>query len=160
MVIKWHTKCKMSSIYPGINLKLQSKQTSATRFENIFWDIFEMFTHCGDVIMGVLASQITSLTIVCSNVYSGADQRTHQSSASLAFVWEIHRRPVNSQQKWPVTRKMFPFDDAIMYIWKFILQGNGGTVQINIDNLSYILYIYYIYIIYILYIVCVTRFVE
>ena len=45
----------------------------------------------GDVIMGAIASQITSLTIVCSTVYSDADQRKHQSSVSLAFVWEIHR---------------------------------------------------------------------
>ena len=43
-------------------------------------------THYGDVIMGTMASQITSLTIVYSTVYSGADQRKHQSSASLAFV--------------------------------------------------------------------------
>ena len=64
--------------------------------------------------MGVMASQITSLTIVYSNVYSGADQRKHQSSASLAFVRVIHRGPVNSPHKWPVTRKMFPFDDVIM----------------------------------------------
>ena len=43
-----------------------------------------------------------------------ADQRKHQSSASLAFVRGIHRGPVNSPHKWPVTRKMFPFDNAIM----------------------------------------------
>ena len=42
----------------------------------------------------------------------GADQRKHQSSASLAFVWGIHRWPVNSPHKGPV--KMFPFDDVIM----------------------------------------------
>ena len=70
--------------------------------------------HYGDVIMGAIASQITSLTIVNSTVYSDADQRKHQSSASLAFVWGIHRGSVNSSQKWPVTRKMFPFDDVIM----------------------------------------------
>ena len=70
--------------------------------------------HYNDVIMGVMASQITSLTIVYSTVYSGADQRKHQSSASLAFVWGIHRGPLNSPHKWPVTRKMFPFDDIIM----------------------------------------------
>ena len=64
--------------------------------------------------MGTMASQITSLTIVYSSVYSGADQRKHQSSASLAFVRAIHRGPVNSPHKWPVTRKMFPFDDVIM----------------------------------------------
>ena len=64
--------------------------------------------------MDMIASQITSLTIVYSTVYSDADQRKHQSPASLAFVRGIHRRPVNSPHKWPVTRKMFPFDDVIM----------------------------------------------
>ena len=64
--------------------------------------------------MDAIASQITSLTIVYSIVYSDADQRKHQSSASLAFVRRIHRGPVNSPHKWPVTRKMFPFDDVIM----------------------------------------------
>ena len=67
-----------------------------------------------DVIMGAIASQITSLTIVYSTVYWGSDQSKHQSSASLAFVRGIHRGPVNSPHKWPVTRKMFPFDDVIM----------------------------------------------
>ena len=70
--------------------------------------------HYDDVIMSVIASQITSLAIVYSTVYSGADQRKHQSSASLAFVRGLHRGPVNSPHKWPVTRKMFPFDDVIM----------------------------------------------
>ena len=55
-------------------------------------------------------------TIVYSTVYSGADQRKHQSSASLAFVRRIHRWPVNSPHKEPVTRKMFPFDDVIRYV--------------------------------------------
>ena len=64
--------------------------------------------------MDAMASQITSLTIVYSTVYSGADQSKHQSSASLAFVWGSHRGPVNSPQKWPVKRKMFPSDDVIM----------------------------------------------
>ena len=70
--------------------------------------------HYSDVIMGMIASQITSLTIAYSTVYSDADQRKHQSSAALAFVRGIHRGPVNSPHKWPVTRKMFPFDDVIM----------------------------------------------
>ena len=70
--------------------------------------------HYTDVIMGPIASQITSLTSVYSTVYSDADQRKYQSSASLAFVRVIHRGPVNSPHKWPVTRKMFPFDDVIM----------------------------------------------
>ena len=64
--------------------------------------------------MSAIASQITSLVIVYSTVYSDADLRKHQSSASLAFVRRIHRGPVNSPHKWPVTRKMFPPDDVIM----------------------------------------------
>ena len=64
--------------------------------------------------MGAIASQITSVTIVYSTVYSSADQRKHQCSASLAFVRGFHRWPVNSPHKWPVTLKMFPFDDVIM----------------------------------------------
>ena len=62
--------------------------------------------------MGSIASHITSLATVYAIVYSDADQRKHQSSASLAFMRGIHRWPVNSPHKWPVTRKMFPFDDA------------------------------------------------
>ena len=95
--------------------------------------------------MGAMASQITSLTIVYSTIYSGANQRIHQSSASLAFVRGIHRWPVNSPHKWLVTRKMFPFDDVIMmictamyiecacadgqesYFWyEYALMGGGG----------------------------------
>ena len=70
--------------------------------------------HYNDVIMGEIASQITSLMIVYSTVYSDADQRKNQSSVSLAFVRGIHRGPVNSPHKWPVTRKIFQFDDVIM----------------------------------------------
>ena len=61
--------------------------------------------------MGAMASLITSLTRVYSTVHSCADQRKHQSSASLAFVRGIHRRPVISPHKWLVTRKMFPCHD-------------------------------------------------
>ena len=74
--------------------------------------------HYNDVIMGVVASQITSLTIFYSTsdclLNTGADQRKHQSSAPLAFARGIYRRLVNSPHKWPVTRKMFLFDDIIM----------------------------------------------
>ena len=48
-------------------------------------------SHYSDVIMSTMASQITSLIVVYSTVYSGLDQRKHQSSASLAFVRGIHR---------------------------------------------------------------------
>ena len=85
-------------------------------FSSLLWgqNINTPQQHYDDVIMTMLASQITSLAVVYSIVYSGVNQRKHQSSASLAFVREIHRGPVNFPHKWPVTRKMFPFDDVIM----------------------------------------------
>ena len=98
--------------------------------------------------MTAMSSQITSLTIVFSTVYSGANQRKHQSSAALAFVLEIHRWPVNSPHKGPLTRKMFPFDDVIMRFfssWKtFILHSNimptyELTTQWTINSHSMIL---------------------
>ena len=70
--------------------------------------------HYSDVIMSTMASQIIGISIVYSTVCLGADQRKHQSSASLAFVRGIHRWSVNSPHKGPNTRKMFPFDDVIM----------------------------------------------
>ena len=66
--------------------------------------------------MGAIESKITNLAIVNSTVYSDADQRKYQSSASLAFVRGIHQGPVNSLHKWPVTRKKFSFDDVIIPI--------------------------------------------
>ena len=73
---------------------------------------YTIITHHSDVIMGTMVSQITSPTIIYSTVYSGAYQIKHQSSASLAFVRGIHRWP----HKGPVTRKVYPFNDAIM-VW-------------------------------------------
>ena len=54
-----------------------------------------------------MASQITGATIVFSTVCSDADQRKHQGSASLVFVWGIHRQPVNTSHKGLVTCKCF-----------------------------------------------------
>ena len=95
----------------------ESLQCIAGNSERMMILVTMMSIHYNDVTMSSIASQITSLTIVYSAVYSGADQRKHQSSASLAFVRVIHRGPVNSPHKWPVTRKMFPFDDVIMLIF-------------------------------------------
>ena len=72
------------------------------------WDVIKI--HYSDVIMSTIASQITSLTIVYSTVYSGADLRKYQGSASLAFL-------VTSEfpaQRASNTKKKFPFDDVIM----------------------------------------------
>ena len=105
-------------INPAIRVSMyqRNRSTSETRARFIYLARKGLSNerHYDDVIMGTIASQITSLAIVYSTVYSGADQSKHQSSASLAFVWGIHRGPVNSPHKWPVTRKMFPFDDVII----------------------------------------------
>ena len=85
--------------------------TFANEFSRMKTIAFWFKFHYGDVMMGAMASQVTSLTIV----YSGADQRKHQSSASLTFVRGIHRWPVNSPHTWPATRKMFQFEDVIMF---------------------------------------------
>ena len=89
--------------------------------------------HYSDVIMSPMAFQITGVSIVCSTVCSGADQRKHQSSASLTFVRGIHRWPMDSSHKGPVTRKMFPFDDVIMNIgipltWTYSLLSSSCRV--------------------------------
>ena len=83
-----------------------------TQFTGYLHSLFSRLLHChrcrihyNDVIISVMASQFTSLTIVYSSVYSGADQRKHQSSGSLVFVWGIHRWPMNSPHKGLVTRK-------------------------------------------------------
>ena len=70
--------------------------------------------------MSAMVSQIAGVSIICSTVCWGADQRKHQSSASLAFVRGIRRSPVDSPHKGTVTRKMFPFVDVIMWHWYFL----------------------------------------
>ena len=99
--------------------------------------IFKALNHYNDAIMGVMASQITSLTIVYSTVYSGAAQSKHQSSASLAFVCGSHWGPVNSPHKWPVTQKMFPFDDVIMLLVLFAYWESTSSWWIMYTNGQY-----------------------
>ena len=85
--------------------------------------------------MSAMASRTTSLTIVYSTVYTGAYQRKHQSSTSLAFVRGIHRWPVNSPHKGPVTRKMISFNDVIMR-HKCVCVGGGGVLWLTIHLLN------------------------
>ena len=113
-------------LHQWINLtKLSIQQAdldNSSKWCNMFFHVHipdskDRGIHYSDVIMGVMASLITSLMSVYSTVHSCSDQRKHQSSGSLAFVRGIHRRPVNSPHKRPVMRKMFPFDDVIMQCW-------------------------------------------
>ena len=91
-----------------------------------------------------MAAQITSISIVYSTVYSGADQRTHHSSASMAFVREIHRGPV--------TRKMFPFDAVIMQPVCFsdVMYHMVSLLVLHISQLSIYTYISSIYHMYLM----------
>ena len=94
--------------------------------------------HHIDIIMTTLASQITSITVVYSTVYSDADQNKHQSSASLAFVWGIHRG------RWiPRTKasyaEMFPFDDVMLlpaHDWHFLCQPLQKEISIWQETVS------------------------
>ena len=96
-------------------------------------------SHYNDVIMGTIASQITSVSIVYLIVSTGTDQIKHQSSASLALV----RSPVNSPHKWPVTRRMFPFDDVLwprpsnVELWCFSLLLNWTNCWLQTKKIKW-----------------------
>ena len=113
-------------------MRIMWRPQNMLRFIFRIYQMVLLCAHYDDVIMTMLASQITSLLVVYSIVYSGVNKRKHQSSASLAFVREIHRGPVNFPHKWPVTRKMFPFDDVIM-IW-FIDAYSSGLPNGYLDK--------------------------
>ena len=80
--------------------------------------------------MSVMASQITSTSVVCATICSSVYQRKHQSSASLAFVRGTHQLLVDSLCKWPVMWKMFPFDKVIMTLLTWTLnQTQWGVLS-------------------------------
>ena len=115
----------------------EGKYAALVELRILFADIIMQYLiyvsfHYNDVVMD---SQITSLTFAYWAVYSGAGQRKHQNSASLAFVRGIHRRPVNFPHKWPVTRKMFPFSDVIISLCNSLAViyeiGMASTVSDN-----------------------------
>ena len=81
---------------------------------SLLYPVNSEMDHYSDVMMSAMATEITGVLIVCSAVCSGVDQRKYQSSMTLAFMRAIHQRPVDSPHKWPVTRKMFPFDEVIL----------------------------------------------
>ena len=98
---KWRSSCRglivlthYSPFTPiGIGWRMTLGGSKPNCYLRKFWLPRNVLTfiHYDDVIMTTIASQITSLTSVYSTVYSDADQRKHQSSPSLAFVWRIHR---------------------------------------------------------------------
>ena len=90
--------------------------------------------HYNDVIMTTIASQITSLTVVYSTVYSDADQRKHQSSASLAFVWGIHR------DRWiPLTKGQLRGKCFHQMTSSWIITKQDNTRELCAQFLQYVL---------------------
>ena len=116
----------MYAIHIGVISKLPFKSNliyiKCTKIKRIPIFCHEAITidhvHYSDVIVSAIASQITGVSIVCSTFCSGADQSKHQSSASLAFV---RKSTGGSPHKWPITGKMFPFDDVTMFHGKSTL---------------------------------------
>ena len=93
----WQLYCKANRSWAKENTIQQIKTFTA---DILFW-------HRRDIIMSTVASQITGVSIVCLTACSGAEQRKYQSSAWLAFVRGIHRWPVDSPHKGPVTQKNY-----------------------------------------------------
>ena len=128
-----------------LNLTVLSVNNLVECIRSIWWRMNTcMWTygwHCSDVIVGTMASQITSLTIVYSSVYPVAYQRKHQSSVSLSFGRGIHRWSVNSPHKRPVTRKMLPFDDVIMEGEMVLSEGIVFIVSGIYHSLMYCLFV-------------------
>ena len=125
--IKWHFKYRelsMLASHPARDVNwnvansllvftVSNGKQKCRKFCAKHWLHF-VFLHYCDVKMGTMVSHITSLTIVYWTIYSDADQRKHQRSASLTFVRGIHRGPLNFPHKWLVTRTVFPVDHVIM----------------------------------------------
>ena len=126
------------SIYPSQKICVSITETPHKYHSGPCPVHFASWPHYNDVILRAMAHQITSLTIVYSTVYSGTDRRKHQSSASLAFVRGSHRWPVNSPHKGPVTRKMFPFDDVIIFKAQSLAKYFGDFIYALLPLHSYV----------------------
>ena len=138
--MRWDTSIRSSFLYHGTpHMAFVVGKQNISMWMTWNMDSMQILQpHYTDVIMSAMASEITSVSIVYSTVCSCANQRKHQRSASLVFVREIHRGPVNSPHKGPVTWKMFPSDDVIMRFqdsgWRYheILQPSSLTgIQVH-----------------------------
>ena len=117
-IVKWYLTLEsflfesshyISSLYQSVKLKQQIYRQSRG----------EPIPHYIDVIVTTMAYQITSLTVVYSTVYSDADRRKHQSSASLALcgeftgTGEFPAQRVSYAEKFSIWWR-HPFDDLIL----------------------------------------------
>ena len=92
--------------------------------------------HYSNVIMSAMASQITGVSMVCSTVCPGAGQKKTSKLRVTGLLGGIHRRPVNSPNKGPVTRKMLPFDDVIVLKAASFFQGKEICFCYNEDSFT------------------------
>ena len=100
----------LSNVFTNLSDEIQQWSVAmVTRLLWILWSCWYGCTHYSDVIMGAIASQITSLPIVYSTVYSGADQRRHVIRAPRHWLLcgEFTGHRCIYPHKWPVTRKRF-----------------------------------------------------
>ena len=89
--------CRHIQIYLKMSCFCSSPKVLAHRergvYVYVYIYIYIYIYHYTDVTMNAMASQITGLSIVYSNICPGADQRKHQTSTPLTFVRGIHRFP-------------------------------------------------------------------
>ena len=128
--ILFRPKCMNSLYLCDSEVSILASSTKKSWHRNTFCMYYS------DVIMSAIASQIIDVSIVCSTVCSGADQRKHQSSVSLAFVRGIHRWPGDSPHERSVTQEMFLRDDAIMLLalCEMIPQAEEPAMQWKSDS--------------------------
>ena len=115
----------------------QNKTLSDTEFPKTPYKAINSRTHYNDVIMNMMASQITCLTIVYSTVYSRRRSRKTSKLGVTGLCGGIHRWPVNSPHKGPVRREMFPFDDVIMYfclIWAILRKRTAVYQKFSVKD--------------------------
>ena len=110
-------------IQPNILDDVTSDRPPQWPWESLY--LLLKWVYYDDVRMGAITSQITSLTIVYSTVYSDADQRKHQSSASLAFVWGIHRDRWIPRTKGQLRGKCFHLMTSSW--WRYIAVGDASV---------------------------------
>ena len=109
---KCHVDCVLKCPEAHVTTLRMGTRPSVNLLSTRLWIVLRK--HYTGVIMSAMMSQITSVLIVCWNGCPGADQRKHQSFASLAFGRGIHQWSVDCSHKWPVARGIFSFDDIIM----------------------------------------------
>ena len=90
--------------------------------------------HHSDVTMIGMASQIAGVSVVCS----GTDKRKDQSPASLAIVRGIHRWPVDSPHKGPVTWKCFHFMTSSWWMVSTARTFQGWEIMENAYTFTFL----------------------